>query len=386
MIHGSTIISYKLDGVYYTESVRDAFTRISQYNDALYGDFADPSKNTLQCSRVMIHDHLGHGYTVANSIRKEYRDSLYDVLFNEGRYITVATDHMVNTNAYGDMPVAQLPVDATLNNMITPTESATYGGKISLEFAWLLGVMLVSGEYRTTPTISLYKVDEELNRNVQRMLNYINGIGNSGNVEKPADSTTVLTSKGKNPRVTIVCGDNKYANNSDAKNLFMREFEALNKSERKIPQEMFKESSLVIMSFVSGIIDAIGTLKNISERKYDVALTLPSGIAQQLMYLLMNADIPATIEYGTLKNGAPSGKDIISFPFVYEFQKFSHSSIYEGKVLENSDLWASRREKLLTIDKLVLLEKENPEDVYEIDTASGTYTANGIQLRAGSNK
>ena len=148
----------------------------------------------------------------------------------------------------------------------------------------------------------------------------------------------------------------------------------------------FKESSLVIMSFISGIIDAIGTLKNISERRYDVALTLPSGIAQQLMYLLMNADIPATIEYGTLKNGAPSGKDTISFPFVYEFQKFSQSSMYEGKSIENSDLWASRREKLLTIDKLVLLEKENPEDVYEIDTASGTYTANGIQLKAGSNK
>ena len=106
--------------------------RISQYSNALYGDFADPSKNTLQCSRVMIHDHLGHGYTVANSIRKEYCDSLYDVLFNEGRYITVSTDHLVNSNAYGDMPVAQLPVDVTLNNMITPTEPAMYDGKCHL--------------------------------------------------------------------------------------------------------------------------------------------------------------------------------------------------------------------------------------------------------------
>ena len=387
MIHGSSIISYKLDGVYYTESVRDAFARISQYCDALYGDYKDPSKNTLISNgKMMIHDHLGHGYTSLNSIRKEYRSSLYDVLFNEGRYITVSTDHLVNTNAYGEMPVAQLPVDATLNNMITPTEPAMYDGKMAFDFAWLLGVMLVSGEYRTTPTISLYKIDEELNKYIQRMLNFINGVGHSGNLENPADSTNVLTSKGKNPRVTIVCGDNMYANNSHAKNIFLRLFEALNKSERKIPQEMFKEGKLIIISFISGIIDAIGTLKNISERKYDVALTLPSGIAQQLMYLLMNADIPATIEYGTLKNGAPSGKDTISFPFVYEFQKFSHSSMYEGKSIEDSNLWESRREKLLTIDKLVLLEKENPEDVYEIDTASGTYTANGIQLKAGSNK
>ena len=387
MIHGSSIISYKIEGVYYTESVRDAFARISQYCDALYGDYKDPSKNTLICNgKMMIHDHLGHGYTSLNSIRKEYRSSLYDVLFNEGRYITVSTDHLVNTNAYGEMPVAQLPVDATLNNMITPTEPAMYDGKMAFDFAWLLGVMLVSGEYRTTPTISLYKIDEELNKYIQRMLNFINGVGHSGNLENPADSTNVLTSKGKNPRVTIVCGDNMYANNSHAKNIFLRLFEALNKSERKIPQEIFKEGKLIIMSFVSGIIDAIGTLKNISERKYDVALTLPSGIAQPLLYLLMNADIPATIEYGTLKNGAPSGKDTISFPFVYEFQKFSHSSMYEGKSIEDSNLWESRRDKLLTIDKLVLLEKENPEDVYEIDTASGTYTANGIQLKAGSNK
>ena len=387
MIHGSSIISYKLDGVYYTEPVRDAFTRISQYNGSIYGDYADPSKNTLQCNgKVMIHDHLGHGYAQLNSIRKEYRDNFYDVLFNEGRYIRVSTDHVVNTNAYGEMPVAQLPVDATLNNMITPTEPATYDGKMGFDFAWLLGVMLVSGEFRTTPTISLYKVDEELNGYVQRMLNFANGIGNSGNVENPAESTTVLTSKGKNPRVTIVCGDNKYSNNSNVKNLFMKEFEALNKSERKIPQEMFKEGNLIILSFVSGIIDAIGTLKNISNEKYDVALTVPSGIAQQLVYLLMAADVPATIEYGTLKNGAPSGKDTVSFPFIHEFQKFSHSSLYGNKELQGSDVWESRRDKLLTIDKLVLLEKDAPEDVYDFETASGTYTVNGIQLKAGSNK
>lgn len=386
MIHGSSIISYKLDGVYYTEPVRDAFTRISQYCDALYGDYKDPSINTLMCNRVMIHDHLGHGYTTLNSIRKEYRDSVYDVLFNEGKYITVSTDHVVNTNAYGELPIAQLPVDATLNNMIIPTEPAGYDGKMSFNFAWLLGVMLVSGEYRTTPTVSLYKIDEALNNNVKRVLDYVNGIGNSGNTEIPAESTRMLVSKGKNPRVTIVCSDNKYANNSHAKNLFMSYFEALNKSERKIPQNLFKEGKLVIISFISGMIDAIGTLKNISGNKYDVALTLPSAIAQELMYLLMNVDIPSTIEYGTNKNGTPSGKDTITFPYVYEFQKFSLSSMYEGKVIENSDLWESRRNKLLTIDKLVHLDKNEPQDMYSISTDSGTYTVNGIQLNGVKNK
>jgi len=308
MINGTSVISYTLNNVPYTEPIKDAFTRITQYSDAIYGNYDNPETNRLICNgNVKILDHMS-----------------------------------------GDDASTVEPGD-TMNNMIGSVPGYKYtDSNIAFDFAWLLGVLFVSGEYRNNLSVTLYKNDTPLNAFIQSRMDYCNGIGNSGNVEKQPSSARYHVSKGKNPKSTILTTENKFTYNSPIKNQLASLFGALNKSERKVPQMITSNGRYAITSFVSGVIDAIGVLKNISENKYDVELTVPSQVAQELFYLLMSIDIPATIEYGTAKNGSPSGKDTISFAVCYEMQKFSHSSLYDKKLVQDQDRWSNRCDKALT--------------------------------------
>ena len=384
MINGTSVISYTLNNVPYTEPIKDAFTRITQYSDAIYGNYDNPETNRLICNgNVKILDHMSGDYVEAYSIRKEFRNEFYDMVFNEGRYVSISTDHKVNTNNRGDIDASTVEPGDTMNNMISSAPGYKYrDSNIAFDFAWLLGVLFVSGEYRNNLSVTLYKNDTVLNAFIQSRMDYCNGIGNSGNVEKQPSSARYHVSKGKNPKSTILTTENKFTYNSPIKNQLASLFGALNKSERKVPQMNTSNGRYAITSFVSGVIDAIGVLKNISENKYDVELTVPSQVAQELFYLLMSIDIPATIEYGTTKNGSPSGKDTISFAVCYEMQKFSHSSLYDKKLVQDQDRWSNRCDKALTVKKMVRSLLNDERDVYDIDTSSGYYTVNGIQMKS----
>lgn len=383
MIHGSSIISYKLNGVLYTESVRDAFTRVARYSGNIYGDYNNPEKNTVDCAgKVQVLDYQSGNYVDAYNIRKEFKKELFDVVFDNARYITVSADQEIVTNGSTPVNVQKVNNSTQVINMAYPIEPATYDAKMNTDFAWTLGALFAAGEYRNNPVITLYKNDEKLSNSVKLSLDRLNGIGNSGNVEKAACSCKVTVARAATPRVTIASGEGKYSHNNAVKSQLLEMFGSLNKSERKIPQCVFSDGRFVMVAFIMGMVDTIGTIIELKQNKYDIEMVLPADVAQQVYHLLWRIDIPSSIEYGTDKNGVPSGKDTLRVEVAPEFQKFTKSSLFDGKTIEYFDRFGGRYEKVINANKVVRILKHNDVDFYNINTRTESYSANGISVKS----
>ena len=242
-LSNNSIISYSMRGRTYIESFERMWNRLSEYYDVL----VQPNGKDLfmRTPGISIWDHVAGRYVKQYGMIRNTQKKWVEVAFTGGRYVRVTDDHPFEVNGKGIV----LARDIKLGDEIFKENEREVPKADSVleERYWLAGMMICDGCYDRQCSITVGLDEYDI---AERTIDIFDRVYH-------AEPRLIEWHRGvKGNYYEIRCKDSKRMSP-----FFFKMFEGLRKVERHIPSFVFDASYDARMSFLAGMIDADGNLK-----------------------------------------------------------------------------------------------------------------------------
>ncbi|MNH66474.1 Anaerobic ribonucleoside-triphosphate reductase [compost metagenome] len=360
-VDGDELITYKLDGELYVESFQRMYNKVALIGDEkLYG-----RSNYIEYDNLEIFDSYSKKFVkVKKVIKNPDQGNWTYVKLNNGRSLLATKDHPLPVKDKGRINVEDLMVGDSI-----PVDYEQYHEESENhdnEKAWLDGLILCDSSYSSgLIRISLGMDEMDIAEASQTALRKVYGIKNK----------VVFQQRGaKGVYVDIVT----YETGAEKLNGFATLFGGWNKAERQIPNYIFNSSRENRLSFLAGMIDADGHVKNVhGSARVEIGST-NKELALQQMALAQTVNIKAKL-YLNKYNGNDLSKlrYKVEFYNTYELNKYIKSKKKNSVLIDckkEGNLSTSNYAQVMELVEMGSLGKNS----YDVETESDHFDVSCI--------
>lgn len=359
-VDGDEVITYKLDNMLYVESFQRMYGNVErvgvkrQFGESEY----------LEHERLEIFDSYSNGFVKVKKVIKNPDKSNWAIVkLNNGRSLLATKDHPLPVKDKGRVYVNNLQVGDSI-----PVTYGQYYEESEVcenEKAWLDGILLCDSSYSSgIVRVSLGMDEKDIAEATQTALRNVYGLKNK----------VIFQQRGvKGIYIDVV----SYETDSEKLKEISTLFGGWNKIERKIPSYIFKASRANRLSFLAGMIDADGHIKEVNgSARIEIGST-NKELALLQVALAQTLGIKAKI-YLNKYNGKDKSKlrYKVEFYNTYELNNYlrckKKSSILDG--CKEGNVVSFEHAKVTEVIEMGFLNKSS----YDVETESDRFDVSGI--------
>lgn len=282
-VDGSEVITYKFEDKVYCESFERAWYRMKDVFNAV--PQTEGSKNWyIDTNGVEIWDNSKNLFVPCYRFIRNIQDTWYRIKLSNGRFITVTDNHPFEIKDKGVV----LARDLVLNDEILIDKLSSFCNGVEEPFTervvWLLGLVLYSNNSPTSLNISLGLDEMDIQEHILDILS--NDFAMHPNVVEQRKGTKASYNDIRVKSTEL---------STSGLRAYIEQFEGIVKDSRHIPNIIWNCTKELRLSFLGGLIDAIGFV-NISDKVAKITFILTNyELSLQIMLLAQSVGFPASI-------------------------------------------------------------------------------------------
>ena len=263
-VDGSEVVSYKYNGVVHVESFERMWNKFSLLYKPKVQSEEDNRHLYMEVPNLQIWDTKLEDYTVVKCLIRNVQNKWYDIKLRNGRTIKVTDNHPFETENRGIVYASDLTTDdkILINNFSSSIKSDVVKD-IDDRKAWLFGLILCDGcLHNNTISVSIGLDEEDIAEEYIDAMYDIYGFTVNKKYQMRGKKGNYI-----DLRINLT-EDNNYS----ARYLYnelVELFEGVNKSDRKIPDEVYTWNESARLSFLAGMIDADGYIHYTDTSNFD---------------------------------------------------------------------------------------------------------------------
>lgn len=353
-VDGRELVTYKVDGKLYVESIEKMFKRVSEGNEIKnrgYSSYVDVNNVTIYDSSK------GDFVKCLKVIENPNKNDWKLVKLSNGRNLMATADHPLPTNR-GRLFVEDLvkgdKIKVSYNQYFE--ETFEYG----IKKAWVDGLMVCDSNYESIIVVTLGMDEEDI---ADRFISWFEEVYG----KKPVKYYRERGVRGNYIEIRVLKIDHAY---------FKELFKGKLKMERSVPGEIFSSSRSDRLSFLAGMIDADGHVKSRNNNRIVVEIgSLNKELALQQLALAQSLGIKAKSYVSNYNSDVSDFRHYVTFLMTKELSGYLAS----GKknrfdINEEVSLITSSHSKVRDVIDLPLMSSKS----YDVETESDKFDVSGI--------
>lgn len=360
-VDGKSVIDYKLDGKRYVESFERAWARLSFVYDVKLQP--DGVSQYIDTPGVEIYDCRDKQYVGQYRIIRNKQSSWCRVVFTGGRYLDATDNHPFEINGKGIVFARDLQAgDETYKQVADNDAAGQKENGFDLKM-WLLGLILCDGCYDRQMSVTLGMDEKDI----------------------AARAGGIFKEMGYGPRI----GERHRGRKGDYVEVSVPEseplqqwclsvFEGKRKIKRHIPRFLFDMPYASRMSFLTGMIDADGSVNaNGNTLRIQMGST-NEELALQEMLLAESLGLNAAIYLNHYKKGSNKVRYRVEFNAVPEVIKYLASGKKRSKFDDRHIFYQNTALSSETCMVSSIIPYTEEKFSYDVTTESEHFTVNGL--------
>ena len=279
-VDGKEVVIYKYKEKVYVESFERMWNKFKEFGIKKYG-----ISEYIEVPELLIFDSKNGFVKVKKIIRNPDKGDWIELKLTNGRSLLATVDHPLLTKCGEVKKIEELTLKDEIPVIYKYELLETK--VVDNDYAYMLGLLLCDGNRELTLSVGLD--EEELADEYIRIIEKI--YGNEIYAEKKYQN------RGKKGNyIDVVIYGKEYNKRQKIINEINRLLGGVRKNEKHIPNEVFSWNREAKISFIAGMIDADGYVKNIGNRATRLEIgSTNKELAIQQMILLQSVGIPTKL-------------------------------------------------------------------------------------------